>query len=151
MSHSREEVRPRILLVEDNAADVRLLREAFLEQGVSVELMVASDGEDATQVLRDPRRRPDLILLDLNLPRKDGREVLAEIKADPALRSIPVLVLTSSEAELDIEHSYALHANVYLRKPLSYTELQAIVAAIDTFWLTVARLPSRGHPTSLAS
>jgi CheY-like chemotaxis protein len=135
---------PRILLVEDNPADVRLMREAFAEQGMSVELVIAGDGEEATRVLSDPAKRPDLILLDLNLPRKDGREVLAEIKGHPSLRVIPVLVLTSSEAERDVENSYALHANVYLRKPLSYTELQAIVAAIDSFWLTAARLPPRG-------
>lgn len=151
MSAPSNQPKPRILLVEDNAADVRLMREAFSEQEIDVELLVAGDGEEATRMLRDPFRRPDLVLLDLNLPRKDGREVLAEIKADPALRSIPVLVLTSSEAERDIENSYALHANVYLRKPLAYTELQAIVVAIHTFWLTVARLPARGHPQSLAS
>ncbi len=143
---------PRILLVEDNPADVRLMREAFAEQGTSVELVIAGDGEEAMRLLQEPVNRPDLILLDLNLPRKDGREVLAEIKADASLRTIPVLVLTSSEAERDVEHSYALHANVYLRKPLSYTELQAIVAAIDTFWLTVARLPPRGDgSTSLSA
>jgi chemotaxis family two-component system response regulator Rcp1 len=149
---SAAEAVPRILLVEDNPADVRLMREAFAEQGTSVELVIAGDGEEAMRLLQDPVNRPDLILLDLNLPRKDGREVLAEIKADAGLRIIPVLVLTSSEAERDVEHSYALHANVYLRKPLSYTELQAIVAAIDTFWLTVARLPPRGDgSTSLST
>jgi len=151
VSASPNQHKPRILLVEDNAADVRLMREAFADQDIAVELIVAHDGEEATRALRDPFRRPDLVLLDLNLPRMDGREVLAEIKADPALRSIPVLVLTSSESEVDIETSYALHANGYLRKPLAYADLRAIVTAIDVFWLTVARLPARAHPQSLAS
>ena len=140
---------PRVLVVEDNPADVRLLREAFNEQRVNLELLVANDGDEATDLVRDPSRRPDLILLDLNLPRKDGREVLAEIKTDARLRSIPVLVLTSSEAERDVERSYSLHANGYLRKPLSFTELQNIVASIDAFWLTLARLPARAAPHQL--
>ena len=146
MSVSASQHVPRVLVVEDNPADVRLLREAFNEQRVNLELLVASDGDEATALLRDPARRPDLILLDLNLPRKDGREVLAEIKTDARTQSIPVLVLTSSEAERDVERSYSLHANGYLRKPLSFTGLQNIVASIDSFWLTQARLPARAAP-----
>ena len=136
----------RILLVEDNPADVRLMREALAEQQLAIELLVAADGEEATRLLSDPAKRPDLILLDLNLPGKDGREVLAEIKADDDLRNIPVLVLTSSDSEYDVERCYALHANVYLRKPLSFSALRGIVGAIDAFWLGLARLPPRAHP-----
>jgi len=140
-----------ILLVEDNPGDVRLTREALREAKFKNALYVAEDGVEAIAFLRRQGKyadavRPHLILLDLNLPRKDGREVLAEIKTDARTQSIPVLVLTSSEAERDVERSYSLHANGYLRKPLSFTGLQNIVASIDSFWLTQARLPARAAP-----
>jgi CheY-like chemotaxis protein len=136
-----------ILLVEDNAADVRLTIEALREGKVRNHLTVARDGVEALEVLRrqgahGQAARPDLILLDLNLPRKDGREVLAEIKADPQLRTIPVVVLTTSSAERDILESYSLHANCYITKPVDLEQFVAVVRSIDDFWLTVVRLPA---------
>lgn len=135
-----------ILLVEDNAADVRLTVEALREGKVRNRLTVARDGEEALDVLarRGPfaeAPRPDLILLDLNLPRKDGREVLAIIKADPSLKRIPVVVLTTSSAELDIIKSYNLHANCYITKPVDLDQFVRVVKSIDDFWLTIVRLP----------
>lgn len=135
-----------ILLVEDNSADVRLTQEALFEGKVKNRLSVARDGVEAIQFLRREgpyanAPRPDLILLDLNLPRKDGREVLAEIKADPDLRVIPVVVLTTSSAELDVLKSYALHANCYITKPVDLEQFVTVVKSIDDFWLTVVRLP----------
>ena len=136
-----------ILLVEDNAADVRLTIEALREGKVRNSLTIARDGEEALAVLQ--RRgehatapRPDLILLDLNLPKKDGREVLAIVKEDPDLRRIPVVVLTTSSAEVDILKSYELHANCYITKPVDLGQFVAVVKSIDDFWLTVVRLPS---------
>ena len=136
-----------ILLVEDNPADVRLTREAFREGKILNNLMVAKDGVEALDVLR--RRgshtdtpRPDLILLDLNLPRKDGREVLAEIKSDPALMRIPVVVLTTSRAEIDIVKSYNLHANCYVVKPVDLDQFISVIKSIDNFWLTAVTLPT---------
>ena len=135
-----------ILLVEDNAADVRLTKEALREGKVRNRLTVARDGVEALEVLRRVGKhadapRPDLILLDLNLPRKDGREVLADIKADDDLRRIPVVVLTTSSAELDIVKSYDLHANCYITKPVDLDKFVEVVKTIDDFWLTVVRLP----------
>jgi CheY-like chemotaxis protein len=137
-----------ILLVEDNPGDIDLTRLALRDAKVHVRLHVATDGVEAIDFLR--RRgthagapRPDLVLLDLNLPRKDGREVLAEIKGDPELRTIPVVVLSSSEAERDILRSYELHANCYVTKPVDLDRLIEIVNSIEEFWMTIVRLPSR--------
>lgn len=135
-----------ILLVEDNDGDVRLTIEALKEGKVRNRLAVARDGVEALQILRKEGRfadapRPDLILLDLNLPRKDGREVLAEIKNDPGLRRIPVVVLTTSQAEEDIIRTYDLHANCYITKPVGLENFLQVVKTIDDFWLDVVRLP----------
>ena len=136
-----------ILLVEDNPGDVRLTREVMKEGKVSNNLNVVGDGVEALAFLRREGAyvnapRPDLILLDLNLPRKDGREVLLEIKEEPCLRRIPVVVLTTSEAEQDILRSYDLHANCYITKPVDLEHFIRVVEAIEDFWLTIARLPS---------
>jgi chemotaxis family two-component system response regulator Rcp1 len=135
-----------ILLVEDNPGDVRLTIEALREGKVRNNLSVATDGVEALEFLR--RRgafanapRPDLILLDLNLPKKDGREVLAEIKADPDLKTIPVVVLTTSKAEEDVVRSYHLHANCYVTKPVDLDQFISVVRAIEDFWLTIVALP----------
>jgi CheY-like chemotaxis protein len=135
-----------ILLVEDNPGDVRLTQEAFKEGKVSNNLNVARDGVEALAYLRQEGEyasapRPDVILLDLNLPKKDGREVLAEIKEDPDLRRIPVVVLTTSLAEQDILRSYNLHANCYITKPVDLERFITVVKSIETFWLTVVKLP----------
>ena len=136
-----------ILLVEDNAADVRLTEEALKEGKVRNHLHVARDGMEALEFLRRQGKfkdatRPDLVLLDLNLPRRDGREVLADIKNDPDLKMIPVVVLTTSSAEADILKSYKLHANCYITKPVDLEQFVNVVRSIDDFWLTVVRLPS---------
>ncbi len=136
-----------ILLVEDNPGDVRLAEEALKETHVNSRLSVVCDGVEAMQFLRREGRfasaaRPDLILLDLNLPRKDGREVLIEIKADAALRRIPVVVLTTSQAPEDVAHSYDSHANCYITKPVDFEQFIQIVKSIERFWLTTVRLPS---------
>lgn len=132
-----------ILLVEDNPADVRLTQEALREGKVRNNLQVARDGVEALEMLRrEGAPRPDLILLDLNLPRKDGREVLGVIKADDALKTIPVVVLTTSSAEADILKSYSLHANCYITKPVDLEQFVQVVKSIDDFWLTVVRLPN---------
>ena len=135
-----------ILLVEDNAGDVRLTREALKEGKVGNSLTVAPDGVEALAILRQEGRyageaRPDLILLDLNLPKKDGREVLAEIKDNAALKRIPVVVLTTSKAEEDILRTYDLHANCYITKPVDFDKFVSVVRSIDDFWLSVVRLP----------
>jgi len=136
-----------ILLVEDSPADVRLTVEALRDAKVRNHLHVAPDGIEALKFLRREGThvnapRPDLILLDLNLPRKDGREVLEEVKADPMLRRIPVVVLTTSEAEQDILRSYDLHANCYIRKPVDLDQFITIVRSIEEFWLTIVKLPT---------
>lgn len=133
-----------ILLVEDSPADVRLTIETLKEAKIMNNLRVAQDGDEALAVLRHPGpgRLPDLILLDLNLPRRDGREVLAEIKQDPALRRIPVVVLTSSTAEEDIVRSYDLHANCYITKPPDLAQFTKIVRSIESFWLAIVALPT---------
>ena len=135
-----------ILLVEDSPGDVRLTREALKEAKVLNSLNVATDGVEAMDFLRRRGKfpdapRPDLILLDLNLPRKDGREVLEEIKADSALRRIPIVVLTTSQAEEDVVRAYDLHANCYITKPVDFRQFITVVQSIEDFWLTVVKLP----------
>jgi CheY-like chemotaxis protein len=136
-----------VLLVEDDPGDVLLIREAFEFNKVHNNLHVVSDGEQALAFLRREgphadARRPDLVLLDLNLPRKDGREVLAEVKQDETLRTIPIVVLTTSEAEEDVLKSYQLHANAYVTKPVDFERFVSIVRQIDDFFVSVVRLPS---------
>jgi CheY-like chemotaxis protein len=135
-----------VLLVEDSPGDVRLTREAFKDAKVHINLHVASDGARAMTFLKREGEyasapRPDLILLDLNLPKKDGREVLAEIKEDPTLKTIPVVVLTTSSSEADVLRSYQLHANCYITKPVGLEGFLTVVKSIDSFWLSVVRLP----------
>jgi CheY-like chemotaxis protein len=135
-----------ILLVEDNPGDVRLTREALRDGRVANRVTVAKDGVEAMAVLRREGSfadapRPDLILLDLNLPKKDGREVLSEIKTDKDLQLIPVVILTSSKAEEDLVKSYGLHANCYVTKPLDLEQFATVVKSIEDFWFTVVRLP----------
>jgi len=136
-----------LLLIEDNYGDVLLTREACQNARMPNNLSVAGDGEEALSMLRREGRhaghpRPDLILLDLNLPRMDGREVLQTIKCDPALQRIPVIVLTSSAAEIDVLKSYDLRANSYIVKPVNFDRLQEIVTSLESFWLTVVALPT---------
>lgn len=135
-----------VLLVEDNPADVELIRESFAECGVEHRLSVVEDGQQALAFVRHQgpyahAERPDLILLDLNLPRIDGRQVLKELKADPELRLIPVVVVTSSDAESDIRRAYANGANSYVRKVIDLDEFIRAVHALEAFWLAVAKLP----------
>ena len=135
-----------IMLVEDNLADVRLTQEALKEEKLNNNLNVLNDGVEALAFLRHEGQyanavRPDLILLDLNLPRKGGREVLEEIKNDPDLKAIPVVVLTVSDAEKDILESYNLHANCYITKPLDLNQFSRVVRSIQDFWLTIVKLP----------
>lgn len=134
------------LLVEDNPGDVRLTQEALKECKLRNNLSVVGDGVEALAFLRREGEyadapKPDVILLDLNLPRKGGREVLAEIKADPILRRIPVVVITSSEAEQDVLASYDLHVNCYVNKPVDLDQFIKVVRSIGTFWLTIVKLP----------
>jgi CheY-like chemotaxis protein len=135
-----------VLLVEDNPGDVRLTQEALKDGRVLVNLTVASDGVEAMDILnrrggRENATRPDLILLDLNLPRKNGREVLEEIKADEDLKRIPVIVMTTSKAEQDIHKVYNLNANCYVTKPVDLDEFLDVVRSIEDFWLTIVTLP----------
>lgn len=137
-----------ILLVEDDPGDVLMTREAFAHHKIRNPLHVAEDGVEALRFLKregpfGAAPRPGLILLDLNLPRKDGRELLGEIKQDPGLRTIPVVVLTTSEAEEDILRSYELHANAYVTKPVDFEKFVEVVRKIDDFWVTVVKLPHR--------
>ncbi|MDL1976490.1 MAG: response regulator [Deltaproteobacteria bacterium] len=139
-----------LLLVEDNPGDVRLTEEALREGRVYNKIHVVDDGVEALAFLRREgryadARRPDIILLDLNLPKKDGREVLEEIKSDKALKRIPVVVLTTSEAEQDILRVYNLHANCYVTKPLDLDQFMSVVKSIENFWLTVVKLPHDGE------
>lgn len=136
-----------ILLVEDNPGDVRLTIEAFKEGKLTNNMNVVGDGEEAMAFLRkegeyENAPRPDIILLDLNMPKKDGREVLAEIKQDPNLKRIPVVILTTSNAEKDILKSYDLHANCYINKPVDLNQFIEVVKYIKDFWLTIVRLPT---------
>jgi CheY-like chemotaxis protein len=137
-----------ILLVEDDPGDVLLIREAFEDNKVHNRLHVVPDGVEALTFLRQEGEhadapRPDLVLLDLNLPRKDGREVLAEVKGDESLQHIPVVVLTTSKAEEDVLRSYKLHANAYVTKPVDFDRFIEVVRQIDEFFVTVVKLPSR--------
>jgi len=138
-----------ILLIEDNPGDVRLTEEALKEGKVINRLSVVPDGVEAIEYLRKrgdyaSAATPDLVLLDLNLPKKDGREVLAEVKQDPELRKIPVVVLTTSRDEQDILKSYDLHANCYITKPVDFEQFIRVVRAIEDFWLSVVKLPPNG-------
>jgi CheY-like chemotaxis protein len=135
-----------VLLVEDDDGDVLMTREAFEHHKIRNHLHVVQDGEEALQFLRREgpyadAPKPGLILLDLNLPKRDGREVLAELKADPELRVIPVVVLTTSEAEEDILRSYTLHANAYVSKPVDFDRFIDVIRQIDDFFVTVVKLP----------
>ena len=136
------------LLVEDNPGDVRLTQEALRDAKIRNRVSVVEDGVEALAFLRRQGRyaempRPDVILLDLNLPRKDGREVLAEIKADPDLRRIPVVILTTSEAEEDILRAYNLNANCYVTKPVDFQQFVKVIHSIEDFWLSVVKLPPK--------
>ena len=149
MNHDPADMHPiKILLVEDNPGDVDLTKEALERAKVANRLQVVEDGAEALDYLF--RRgtyadagRPDIILLDLNLPKKDGREVLAEIKADPELADIPVVVLTTSQADEDILRAYRLHANCYITKPVDFHQFLRVVETIEEFWLTVVKLPRK--------
>jgi two-component system, chemotaxis family, response regulator Rcp1 len=144
-----------ILLVEDSPSDTDLTVEALSEARVLNRLSVVEDGVCAMAFLRRKgpyagAPRPDLILLDLNLPRKDGREVLAEIKADPDLQRIPIVVLTTSQAEQDVQNAYLLHANCYIAKPVDFGQFMRVVKAIESFWLTIVKLPAPEPPPGAA-
>jgi len=146
MSHAASGRPVEILLVEDNPGDVDLTRETLLDSKLLNHMSVVNNGVEAMAYLRREGKyvdatRPDLILLDLNLPKKDGREVLAEIKVDERLRRIPVVVLTTSSAEKDILQTYDLHANCYITKPVNLDQFSAVVRAIENFWFTIVRLP----------
>lgn len=149
MSAEREAALPiEVLLVEDNLGDVRLTREAFRSAGMERPLHVAADGVEAMAFLRREGAfarvpRPDLILLDLNLPRMNGREVLARIKGDENLRTIPTVILTTSFAESDILKSYELQANCYLAKPVQLEAFESLIQSVSDFWLTKVKLPQR--------
>lgn len=137
-----------ILLVEDNPGDVFLTQEAFREGRLAHRLSVVEDGEEALRFLRREGKhsnapQPDLILLDLNLPKKDGRELLGEVKMDPELRQIPIIVLTTSGAEQDIARAYKLHANCYLTKPIQMDDFLRTIRSVEDFWLSIVRLPSK--------
>ncbi len=137
-----------VLLIDDNPGDVRLTFEALRENRVQVILHVAKDGVEAIEFLRQQgpytaAPRPALVLMDLNMPRKNGREVLAEMKSDPDLASIPVVVLTTSQAEYDVRIAYNLHANCYITKPVDLDEFLQVVKSIGEFWLSTVRLPAR--------
>jgi two-component system, chemotaxis family, response regulator Rcp1 len=139
-----------ILMVEDSPGDVRLAMEALKDAKVLNRVNVVEDGVEALAFLRREGQyaeapHPDLILLDLNLPKKDGREVLAEIKSDPALTLIPVVVLTTSQAEQDVLKSYELHANCYITKPVDLDQFISVVKSVESFWLTVVRLPRNSN------
>jgi chemotaxis family two-component system response regulator Rcp1 len=149
MTSSKETAVPvLVLLVEDGPGDVRLMQEAFRDANMSIQLHVATDGVDAMAFLRHEGAhvnapRPDLILLDLNLPKMDGREVLAQIKQNDSLKQIPTVILTTSEAEVDILRSYQLQANCYLSKPVQFDAFESLVKSINDFWLIKAKLPQR--------
>lgn len=149
MMTNKDYCRPiEILLVEDNPGDIRLTMEAFKEGKVNNRLNVVEDGEDALMFLRREGKyenapRPDLVLLDLNLPRKDGRDVLVDIKNDEDLKRIPVVVLTTSKAEEDVLKMYDLHANCYITKPVDFEQFIQVIKTIEGFWLTVVMLPQR--------
>jgi len=136
-----------LLLVEDSEPDVRLTKEALCEAKIKNRLWVVEDGVEALEFLRQQGRfadapRPDLILLDLNLPRKDGRQVLKEIKSDDSLKRIPVVILTTSKSEEDVLRAYDLHANCYITKPVDFNRFMQVVKSVEDFWLTVVTLPN---------
>lgn len=138
--------KPRILLVEDNPADIRLTKEALKESDSETILDVVTDGEEALDFLflrntHSTAQRPDIILLDLNLPKRTGLEVLKEVKADESLKKIPVIVLTTSDAHHDITRAYEAHANCYILKPVDFDEFAEVIRLIETFWLRTAKLP----------
>jgi len=149
MNHNSTDWRSiEILLIEDNPGDVDLTKEALQDAKVRNRLNVVDDGAKAVDFLYKrgayaDAPRPDIILLDLNLPKKDGRQVLEEIKADPQLADIPVVILTTSQAEEDIVRSYQLHANCYITKPVDFKQFMHVVKSIEEFWLTVVKLPKR--------
>jgi len=148
MTHHIRSTPAELLLVEDNPGDVRLTMEALKEAKVINNLSVVRDGEEAMAVLRRQGKyahapRPDLVLLDLNLPKKGGLEVLAEIKQDPDLKQIPVVVLTTSQAEQDVLRTYELHANCYIVKPVDLNQFISVVQSVENFWLAVVTLPPR--------
>jgi CheY-like chemotaxis protein len=135
-----------ILLVEDNPGDIRLTKEVLKEGKIRNNLSVVTDGEEALLFLKKTGQykddfTPDIILLDLNLPKKDGREVLSQIKDDPILKLIPVIVLTTSDAEQDIMNVYAHHANCYITKPVDFNQFINVIRSIENFWLTIVKLP----------
>ena len=137
-----------VLLVEDNPADIRLTKEALKDGKIRNSLSVSMDGEDALMFLRKQGKHSiapdiDIVLLDLNLPKKDGREVLAEIKVDPELKHIPVIILTTSAAEQDILNTYSNHANCYIMKPVDFNQFINVVRTIEEFWLTIVKLPTQ--------
>jgi CheY-like chemotaxis protein len=150
---SNESAAIEILLVEDSPGDIRLTQEAFYDAKVRNNLHVATDGEEAMAFLRREGKhahapRPGLILLDLNLPKKDGRAILAEIKADDSLKTIPVVVLTTSSVEADILRSYQLHANCYITKPVNLEGFAKVIQSVDNFWLSIVQLPQVPRETS---
>lgn len=139
-----------ILLVEDNLGDIRLTQEALKEYKVKINLNVVMDGEEAMKYLRKTgeyinAKTPDLILLDLNLPKKDGRQTLKEIKEDPILKSIPVVVLTISNSERDIKTAYESHANCYITKPLDFNQFVDVIKKLGDYWFTIVKLPAKSH------
>ncbi|MDF2437149.1 MAG: transcriptional regulator [Bacteroidota bacterium] len=139
-----------ILLVEDNLGDIRLTKEVLKEGKIRNNLSVAMDGEEAISFLKRKGEykdafTPDIILLDLNLPKKDGREVLAQIKGDPNLKLIPVIVLTTSNAENDIRNMYEHHANCYITKPVDFNQFINVIRSIENFWLTIVKLPKNEY------
>lgn len=138
-----------ILLVEDNSGDIRLTQEALKESKIAINLRIVKDGVEAMEFLRKKGKfeneiRPDVVILDLNLPKKDGREVLEEIKQDKLLKCIPIVILTSSEAEIDILKAYNLYANCYIKKPLDIDQFITIVQSIAHFWFSIVKLPPHG-------
>jgi two-component system, chemotaxis family, response regulator Rcp1 len=148
IAHEGNDLTIEVLLVEDSPGDVRLMQEVFRTVNKLIHLQVASDGVEAMAILRQwgkyaKRPRPDLILLDLNMPKMDGREVLALIKEDPSLKTIPIVVLTMSDLEVDIENSYQHKANCYLRKPVDLVAFENLVKSINDFWLTDVKLPRK--------
>ena len=150
MTYGEDDTHKDVLLVEDSPGDVRLTLEAFRAANSAIRLHVAADGVEAMAFFRHEgvhahAPRPDLILLDLNLPRMDGREVLAQIKKDASLKTIPTVILTTSDAEADIMNSYQLQANCYLRKPVQLEVFESLVTGINDFWLTKVKLPLQTH------
>jgi CheY-like chemotaxis protein len=152
MNPSRSQQRVELLLIDDNPSDVRLVREALAGYAQPTHLSAAADGSEALDWLRRPgpdRLKPHLILLDLNLPRTNGREILTEIKTDPVLRRIPVIVFTSSQADNEVALCYNLYANCYVVKPFDWTRFETVIQAILTFWLSIATLLPAGADTGV--